>query len=112
MLSELFLILFWFLVGLIESFLLSVEAKFLQRNHLFGIGVTSITNTLIFLFILGSIFEYLSKLDIKFAYAVGVMLGTICAVKFDLYLIKLAKHKGINSKFLKKEWRKFQRRFR
>lgn len=107
-----FSLLGWFLIGLIESFLLSVEAKFLQRNHLIGIGATSITNTLIFLFILGSIFEYLSKLDIKLAYTFGVAFGTILAVKFDIYLIKLAKHKGLNSKALKKEWRKFQRRFR
>ena len=90
-------IIIYFVVGIIESFGISLNTKFIQRNKKLYAFCVSVCNILIWGFVLLSFLDGLAKYILAF-YALGYATGEVLGITFDNYLEKLAKIKGLSFK--------------
>jgi len=98
----------YFIVGIVESFGVSLNTKFIQRNKKLYSFVISFVNILIWGYVLLGFIEGIGHY-ILFFYALGFGTGDVLAITFDNYLEKLAKIKGLSFKKKLKYKRKKKR---
>ena len=97
-----------FIAGIIECFLTHINIKFLQRNNTVLAPITSAGYIIVYFCVLAKVSEFKFGWDLIISNAIGFAIGDYLAIKFDIYLAKLAKMKGLK---IPKKLRKFLKRF-
>ena len=101
----------FFIVGIIECFGVSLNTKLVQRNKYFPSFLTSFVNIVIWAYVISAIIENIDKGPyIVILYALGYGIGDVLGIKFDNYLEKLAKLKGLKIRKKKRCIRKRKKR--
>jgi uncharacterized protein YebE (UPF0316 family) len=94
-----------FAVGIVESFVLSLNTKFLQGNKKLASFIIAFIGIFIWYYVISSVIENLHNIWIIFSYAIGYASGDVLAILFDKYLVKVAKNYGL-------KWRRRRRLLR
>jgi len=91
-----------FSVGVLENFLSALRIKFLTKNKKLPLAIVDFAYNLIYVYIITLILTNLKHFYIIIFYSFGYLTGDLCALRFDNYLDKLAKLRGIKQKRKKK----------
>jgi uncharacterized protein YebE (UPF0316 family) len=94
--------LYIFFISLLESFLLGMNFKFMQRGKKLPSYITSSINALMYLTVLGIAVENLHNFWAKVVYIQGFALGDVLTLLLDSKLEKISKRIGV-------KWRKFRK---
>lgn len=92
-----------FFIGILESFIIAINYKFLQRSKKLLLFFSSFVNVLIWCLVVYVIANTNLSSYNKYVYALGFSLGSVTGVYFDNYLEKLAKFKGLKLKKKRKK---------
>jgi len=95
---------FAFGLGLIESFGLQLETKFLQKNSEIPTCMMIGWNTFLWFVVFDLSWNSMEQWWLRWTYIIGMVLGGFFAIKFDKKLDALAKFKGI--KISKKKYKR------
>lgn len=87
-----------FIIGLIESFGLGLNTKFLQKNKEIPCFFMSLFNQVIWYLMLRSVTENIENFILCSFYFVGYAFGDVVAIRFDKYLDKIARFRGFKLK--------------
>jgi len=86
------------LVGLLESFLSTVNSKFRQKNKKTAAFITSFINILIWYYVISKVMENIANVKLALVYAMTYASGDVIGLIFDEYLDRLAKLAGFKLK--------------
>lgn len=85
------LILFLFLGGMVEDFIASISTTFLVQKKRIECAITSFLNIILYAYVISAVVDSADKFYLIFAYASGVVVGTLLSMEFTAYLDKLAR---------------------
>lgn len=95
-----------FLVGILECFLLSLNAKFLQRGKRMRCFITSFINALVWFWVISLIIDNIKNGKAVLIYGLGFGIGDVLAISVDEQIDKVAKARLFKSRRLKRKRRK------
>jgi len=87
-----------FFVGILENFLSALRIKFLTKGKKLPLAMVDFVYNIIYIYIISLIVTNLTHFYIIVFYSFGYVTGDLCALRFDAYLDKLAKLKGLKLK--------------
>lgn len=87
-----------FFVGILENFLSALRIKFLTKNKKIPLAIVDFIYNLVYVYIISLIVTNLKHFYIIVFYSLGYVTGDLSALRFDGYLDKLAKLRGLKLK--------------
>ncbi|MFH0806087.1 MAG: hypothetical protein V1901_04380 [Patescibacteria group bacterium] len=86
------------IVGILESFISTIYSKFRQRSNYLYTAISGLIYNITWFYMLSRVIENIKNIKLIAIYIIFCMIGDLLGLKFDIYLEKLAKFKGIKIK--------------